>query len=197
MKSGNGRSFCCGSLQRLRREQGESWSWVKIGQCQRRGGLRGGGSGSTQWKEQDWVLKLKERAKAWRRGARAWGGGGWIRGKCQGSARDRRQGRASADGGKAGVKESLFLAHFLSYVFTSITTWGEQLQLVFSLPSVHQFSGQGWQSVWWHSAVLCPALYSPSLSHGKNLAAHSAQQVSSPTPRRPLEQNRTLMKQST
>lgn len=94
--------------------------------------------------------------------------------------------------GKAGVKESLFLTRFLSGVFTSITTWVEQLQLVFSLPSVHWYSSQGWQSVWWHGAVLCPALCSPSLSHGKDLAAHSAQQVSSPTPRRPSEQSRTV-----
>lgn len=43
-------------------------------------------------------------------------------GKCQGMAWDRRQGGAGADGGKAGVKESLFLAHFLLNVFTSITT---------------------------------------------------------------------------
>lgn len=58
--------------------------------------------------------------------------GGWIRGgKCQVLAPDRRQGRAGADGGKAGVKESLFLSHFLLYVFTFITTWVEQLQLVF------------------------------------------------------------------
>lgn len=105
---------------------------------------------------------------------------------------DRGLGRAVADRGQAGVKESPFLTHFLPHVFTSITTRSEQSHLVFSLLLVHQYCSQGWQSVKWHSVVPCPALCSHSLSHGKDLAAHSAQRVSSPTPRRPSEQNKTV-----
>lgn len=83
-------------------------------------------------------------------------------------------------------KNSWLISSYIYIYFRTITTRVEQLQLALSLPSVHEYSSQGWQHVRWHSAVLCPALCSLSLSHGKGLVAHSAQQVSCPTPRRPL-----------
>lgn len=89
--------------------------------------------------------------------------------------------------GEAGVKEFLFISNFLRYVFIFISTWARQLHPVFSHPSVHGLQSQRWQSVWWHSAALCAALCSYS-----NLAAHSAQRVSSSTARRPSEQNRKV-----
>lgn len=79
----------------------------------------------------------------------------------QGKMQELGQGRAGADEGKGGVKESLSLTNFLSYVFTSITTSVVQLQLVFSLPSVHRYPSQGLAK---YPMARCRSLPCPLLS---------------------------------